>query len=321
MVRAVCCTGRLPGAAEPSLPSGDALRALDGRIVDQIRRLPPRYHVDANDDLDPTGILPVIHLQNARILLHRTDLSPACGPEVRTAAADACLRISRETARLLARSMRDAGQPHPYSRSTRWEVTLRLAATAYLCTHLWRCSLILCFRSDYEAALVCARASAAIGGARPINAACGRYLEHFLHVLGATLRRDDGAGLDDGEDAVAYASGDLQGNLEHAWVWEPADDTPRSAYPGSDAISPVPADDGRRQWSGWDGIVAALQRLRDGQAHERERRRQLPPIVRPSSAQRKAAATLLTPQPGPVAGNAQASPGGGRDRMSIADLI
>ena len=288
-----------------SIPS---LQAVEEQLSVCQADLPSHYLIQAQDFLDPETMAPSIYLQNARLLLHRHNLSPSQLPELRTAAIDTCLAISRETARLLSRSMQDL--PDSPSRRTappfRWEEKLRAAATAFLCTHIWRSTLFLCFRGDYSGALILARASATIGDVRTINRSCGRYLEFFLQYLVSSLQRGEGQYLERNDDLMAYLSGDAQNNLEHAWVWQVGEYvSPVKSEPGTS--SRLVGEEELRDWNGWNGILTTLQRLLDDQQRQASER--------PSPPRREG--LFLAPRTEPSTTQASS---GGSSRISIADI-
>jgi hypothetical protein len=90
-----------------------------------------------------------------------------------------------------------------------------------ICTHLWRCTLLLCLQTKYDAALLCVQLSAAIGSVRPINNACARNTLFFLDQLLQRVRNSPKSGttMSLEEELLAYASADLQSSLEHSWAW------------------------------------------------------------------------------------------------------
>jgi len=83
--------------------------------------------------------------------------------------------------------------------------------------------------------------SAAIGSRRRINIACGRNLRFFLTQVSDRIERNtspenaprsghappDGLGrlprIDQDEEMIAYATGDLQGDARSSWVWTGAE--------------------------------------------------------------------------------------------------
>ena len=139
-----------------------------------------------------------------------------------------------------------------------------------LCTHIWRCVLVLLFRQEYDAALVCVRASAVVGDSRAVNAACGRYIAFFLKCLVDRLRHPDGGDLERDEEMLAYVSGDMQGTTGGSWVWQ-GSETGSQLETLTDFGSPVPmphpsARDNLstgevEDWEGWDWVEQTVQYL------------------------------------------------------------
>ncbi|KAK1030238.1 hypothetical protein LTR74_018993, partial [Friedmanniomyces endolithicus] len=93
-----------------------------------------------------------------------------------------------------------------------WEAQLRSVIPAFFCAHLWRCTLVLCLRWDFAAALALVQASAAVGDAKKLNTACRRHLAFFLEKLMGRMRAGASKqSLEADEEMLAYASGDMQG--------------------------------------------------------------------------------------------------------------
>jgi hypothetical protein len=80
---------------------------------------------------------------------------------------------------------------------------------------------MLCFRGDYDAALLCLHLASTIGKTRRINGECGRHIVFFLDQLLNRVRNGHGSPqqLEHDEEILAYVSGDVQSNIEHSWVW------------------------------------------------------------------------------------------------------
>jgi len=185
----------------------------------------------------------------------------------------------------------------------RWEDELASSASTFLCTHLWRTTLFLCFRSEYQAALVCVRASAAIGTVRAVNVACGRYLAFFIRNLLTVMQRGEGAYLDEDQDMVAYLSGDLQSTVGSAWIWQ-EDEHDRSPSKSDvaqvDSSSASHREDDSDEWNGWEEIMKTLVRLLEEKRQAEQERVQGGPNPAPREA-------VISP--------------GGSTRISIADII
>ena len=248
-------------------------------IEDQINRcmtgMPQHHQLKAVDYLDPGPTGPVVYLQNIRLLLHRHNLNPACSLEVRRMALDNCLAAAQDTARILSRIMQDQPPSTPKTANlstpppARWEDTLRSASSAFLCMHIWRCTLFLAACGDYEGALLCAIASQAIGKQRIVNSVCGRYLEFFLSVLSEKGPQDRGQLVQD-DEVLAYVSGDLQSNLDQAWIWQTGKvQSPRGFAPNTERN--MYRESEVREWDAWPNVIAALRRFQ-----EEQRQRQVP---------------------------------------------
>ena len=263
----------------PSL-SMATLRSCDSMFGDCIAAFPAHHQIRINEYLHPYELAPLIYLQNARLMLHRQNLTPLCPPNERTAAIDRCCVVGQDTVQLLARCMQIPLATSPLSPTIpptqdTWESRLKSAASTFLSTHLWRCTLLFSFRGDYDGALVCARASAAIGDARPANIACGRYMDFFLRRLVAKIQQGEGAYLESDEEMMVYVSGDLQGSIGSGWAWQPPEDevriSPTTPYKEPEhthnkMVGSVTRHEGLIEWSGWEGILATLGRLAQEQS-------------------------------------------------------
>lgn len=265
-IHVVRSLGQLTKTFRSRVVSPATLETFDRHFSACSSAFPAEYHLSSSDQyLDPRSLAPIIYLQNARLFLHRHNLSPFCAHDVRSAAISNCVSISLDTSRLLSRCMlspssagagAEAGfaspsdGDHHHHPQTQWRTILASAATTMLCTHIWRCTLLLLFRQEYAAALTCIQAGAAIGDSRSVNAACGRYVAFFLRcILDRLSHRNNehvvviggggGADLfDHDEELMAYASGDLQGTMDGSWIWQ-------GSETGSelDTLSPTSASD------------------------------------------------------------------------------
>ena len=317
----------LPVLKAPSL-SHETLDAYEIHFTKCIDSIHGQQWKHLRDYVDPIELLPVMYLQNARLMLHRNNLAPLCGADVRSKALDSCTFVARDTAKFLRRCMQEppAGpQSHVTTRHDTWEKRIVSAASAFLCAHIWRCTLFLCFRLDFENALVCARMSAILGDARPINSACGRYLEFYLEELAGRLK--EGINFDTNEEMIAYVSGDLQGNYEKAWIWqETVGDVRPSNFPEDhDVNGTVPTTNGithdNDAWDGWQGVLQTLDHLRKEQEHEPTSTTTMHDRSgsdsRPSSIRR-----ISPPDPERLRTMAQSPEGqAAREKMRIKDLI
>ena len=298
--------------------SPQVLQTYDSYYNSCLGALPLRHQLHAQDYLDPVELPPIMYLQNARLALHRQNLTPLCALDIRSLALDKCAAISRDTAMFLRRSMREppTGLASPISvESDGWEKRMVSAASAFFCTHIWRCTLFLCHRLDFASALVCIKASSTMGNVRPVNIACGKYLEFFVKEI--TAKWSEHVRFDEDEELLAQVSGDLQGSFENAWVWREYKTDERlgsrsgteAPLPGHDRLENGGDESGRQrpeqEWDGWGHIVHMLERC------QREMQKTPP---RPLSAQ-----TSSVPERRD-SGTSSHSPAPG-NRMSIRDLI
>ena len=289
------------------------LHGFDEQLDSCLNTFPAHQQIRVHDYLDPRTIHPLIYIQNARLILHRRNLSPFCPPELRTAAIDNCVLAAKDTATILARTMQEFSVPsQSLSASKAWELNLAESASAFLCTHIWRCVLFLCLRREFIVAAVCSRASTVIGKRRAVNSACGRHLAFYLQLVYEKLQREDWSYLEHDEDLLAYASGDLQ-STDYSWVWERSEQD--SPYGNSDfnrvtGLGASPKKDESVGWNDWHSIVETLERL----ATEQQRSPQQ--LLR---HQESRDASYLSP---PNDSNQQSivSPGGS-SRISIANII
>jgi hypothetical protein len=266
--------------------SPSTLATFDTHFSSCMAAFPPACQLSAHEPLDPRMLAPVCHLMNARLVLHRHNLTTSCPPEVRGNAIEQCIRASLDSTNLLARAMASSTSPNPVT------PPFGPTANAMTCTHIWRCTLFLLFGGHFDAALTCIRASAMIATLRDVNVACGRNLAFFLGVL-IEKRRVGGlvgsAGyrgereLD--EELMAYVSGDLQASTENSWVWT-GSETGMNIIGGSSGgmkigASPTLLGGGReegttvltdmeaRDWGGWERVeylVTVLAREQSGYA-------------------------------------------------------
>lgn len=250
------------------------LEAYDAHFIRCMATFPPQHQLQRNDYIDPIELPPMIYLQNARIMLHRHNLTPACEPSLRSAAIDSCLLVAKDTANFLRRCMQDSSAVSS-SKTTApndtWQKRMVAAASAFLCTHIWRCTLFLCFRLEFEIALICVRASAIIGDARPVNTACGRYMEFFLQQL--SLKILSNVQLEEDEEMIAYVSADLQGAFDKSWIWQESKGDTHLGTAMPDPLSNIEepmvhqnsggpvSEKADSEWNGWESVITLLDQL------------------------------------------------------------
>jgi hypothetical protein len=264
--------------------SSSTLATFDTHFGSCMQSFPPSCQLNATEPLDPRMLAPVCHLMNARLILHRHNLTTSCPPEVRANALEQCIRASLDSTHLFARAMAASTPSNPST------PPFGPTANAMTCTHIWRCTLFLLFGGHFDAALNCIRASSSIATLRDVNVACGRHVAFFLVSL-IEKRRAGGligskgyrAERELDEELVAYVSGDLQASTENSWVWA-GSETGMNIGGGSSGVgkvapSPTLMGGGReegttvltdveaRDWGGWERVeylVGVLSRETGG---------------------------------------------------------
>jgi len=174
--------------------------------------------------------------------------------------------------------------------------------------------------------MICAQVSAAIGSRRKINIACSRNVRFFLTEISGRLniqanpeisRADLGTlrrplRLDQDEEMIAYATGDLQGDLRGSWVWSGGDADGASSNegerkPGRQRRSSEDYDMNRNSTieednNEWPRVMSMFQTLRPYQ-------RQQPPRLSSGGSS------------GDARSRSGYSPTGSSKRISIANII
>ncbi|KAL4871317.1 hypothetical protein BDV12DRAFT_33872 [Aspergillus spectabilis] len=279
-IHVVRSIGQLTRALRTPTISTANLETFERHFSACLAIFPEQYQPNSDQYLEPRSLSPIIYLQNARLMLHRHNISPFCPPEVRSSALDFCVSVCQDTARLLSRCMR----PSTITGNRDWRSLLTMSGGAMLCAHIWRCTLLLLFRREFDAALVCVQASSALRDSRFTNAACGRYTVFFLKCLLERLQRIDLVELEGDEEMLAYASGDMQGTSTGSWVWEGSENGSQleMVSPLGSAAYPNSRDDRVAEdsdaWEGWDWIEQTVQYLladkEQRQQREAQRHRQ-----------------------------------------------
>ena len=320
MIQVIGGISRLLRALKSDRLATSALQAYDLHFNQCVNAFPAQNQGRANGYIDPTELPPIIYLQNARLMLHRHNLRPVCDPTERSAAIDHCVLVAKDTAGFLRRCMQSPGQPRSREaeQSETWESRMISSSSAFFCTHVWRCTLFLCFRLDFENALSCARASAILNNARPVNIDCGRYLEFFLHKV--TSRMDQGAHLDTDEEMVAYVSGDLQGSFENSWIWQEneanihlahslqiSDERDEKGMMKCQTLPSARPEKKESDWNRWDHVLRTMENLARRKEQERQHLAAKDSSLRPS---------MMLPPLAPSPSSMSPS-----NRMSIKDLI
>ena len=314
LVDTICLVSKVRKTSTTVATAPETIKAIDDQLRSYQIDFPSHHQLRSTEHIDPHTILPILYLQDIRLVLSRRGLSPLCTNEVRARAIATCYQISQDTAKYLSRTR--SGLP---GNPSTWRQSLQSAASSFLCLHTWRSILFLCFRGDYRSALVCAQVNNAIGNARPINISCGRYVDFFLRSLVPLLQDGDGRYLEQDEDMMAYLSGDLQSSVEHSWIWQKKD----GDNAGSEAnnirqtlVSPYD-DEAVDDSAVWEGIVETLQSL-----SESSRLKHTPKVKSGDglSPPQKDVAFLSPRLDVNNTNNTVISPGG-TNRISIADII
>jgi len=233
---------------------------------------PPSCKPHSSEPLDPTILAAVFHVSNARLIMHRHNLNPACSSEVRRIALDNCIQVSLDSSHLLAR----ATSNHSYLGNS-----FGLLATSSTCLHIWRCALFLLYAGYFEVAATLIRAASVIADFREVNVPCGRYISFFLSMLAEKRRNGSLVGstqyrhereLD--EELIVYVSGDMQASVQNSWVWAEQETGSAKTSPivatSSGDYPPVLTEAEAREWGGWervDYLLGALAREPLGQAN------------------------------------------------------
>lgn len=256
----------------------DAIRKFESHLRSCMLLFPPHLQLQGAQPLDPLYLSPLIHFQNARLVLYRHNISPACSAEQRTAAINNCCVTAMDTASVMSRCF--AGNT-PQEQT---EQKLKFSASFLTCTHLWRCLLFLAFRYQWDAFHVILRCSAIIDNTRPINVSCGRHLDLFLESLVRKFTNNEQSSIEEDEDLIVLLSGDLQAGTS-SWVWgnaesgtflsrrqkhsrtvQPARGTaPIDIGSASMPSNSVPSTDDSQQWRGWNRICEAARWLENAQ--------------------------------------------------------
>ncbi|PWY88729.1 fungal-specific transcription factor [Aspergillus sclerotioniger CBS 115572] len=323
-IHVVRSIGQLSRTLRSSTISQGTLETFERHLNTCLATFPPQYHPKADQFLDPRTLAPILYLQNARLILHRHNISPFCAPETRSSALDYCVSTAQDTARLLSRCMRPPSSPgHGFvtTAGDDWRPLLASSASTMLCAHLWRSILLLLFRQEYAAALICVQASAAIGDSRAVNAACGRYLAFFLKAVLDRLRRNELTVLERDEELMAYVSGDMQGTAEAGWIWQGSEtgsqlETMSPKINSPVAYSHTESNDrpsgGSESWDGWSWVEQTVQYLSERTQQQQELQHRTKPLesmyLGPETANTSSDAT--TPQSS-----------SSHSRMTIASII
>lgn len=273
----------------------DAIKKFEAQLINCMQLFPSQLQPSAGGPLDPLVIAPLIYFQNARILLYRHNISPACSTEQRTTAIENCVTAAQDTARAISRCFEFATEDG--------EHRLRVSATFLICTHLWRCMLFLAFKQSWHAFHLLLRYSALINDSKPVNRSCGRHLDSFLHKLVERYQHDQMQTLEEDEELIVLLSGDLQAGT-NSWIWgksetgtllskrqkhsrtaQFAQEVAQSSENSQRDMSTdsLMSDEGMQQWEGWRRIYDAAQWLEEVHRNQQQHRLDRPSLEPPRS--------------------------------------
>ena len=199
---------------------------------------PEKYQPHSDTYLEPFCINAVIPLLLVRFQLYRHNLNSHTSYEERAEALDRCVFVALETVRYFSRTMQTpspVGDPSEYATKS-WRDLLLASTNNTTCRHVWRCTLMLCFRGEYNAALTCLRVLKTIDKHRKLNIAGGRNLSFFLDKLIERLRSSTSPqnDVDSDFELLAYATGDLQADINNGFAWTRSE----SPHPSSTGLPP-----------------------------------------------------------------------------------
>lgn len=304
------------------------LQSFSSQFRSRAQQLPEAYQAGSAASLETAALLPLFTLLTAQFHLYRRNMSPVCHLTERREAFRQCASVAQDTAKYISRALHN---PPEAELEKSWPARVATTASNLTCMHLWRCILVLCFRGDYDAALMCSHMLSVVGTMRPIGAGCGKNLVFVLERLLDRIRSGHGSPqqLEYDEEILAYISGDLQASVEHGWAWAGADlNSIRSpqmpsfgaSRPGQDqtmrdrpkSASPV------MEWEGWGRVDRLIRQLMD---ENRPRTAQPPtyyppphnPVKRVQLGPNDQSPPKPAPLPSPAPSNAS--------RISIANII
>lgn len=264
IIHVVRAVSQLIKTLKSPIISPSTLATFDSHFNACLTAFPPSCLPSSHDPIDPRTLAPACHLMNARLVLHRHNLSTSCPSDVRVTALEQCIHAALDSSLLFARIPSSS----PFGAT----------ANAMTCTHMWRCTLFLLYAGHFEAATTFIRASTSVGSLRDVNVACGRHLSFFLTILIDKRRVNSHVGStsyhlerDLDEEVIAYVSGDMQASNESSWVWAGSETGMNIAGSGSGSssggvTSPTLLGGGReegttvltdveaRDWGGWERV-------------------------------------------------------------------
>lgn len=255
--------------------TAEAIKKYEAHLAGCMELFPTQLQIGTTGPLDPLDMAPLLHFQNARLLLYRHNMSPACSPEQRSTSINNCALTAQGTANIFQRCFLNA-------ESETESIRLRLKASASFltCTHVWRCMLFLAFRQLWQEFRILLHFVALVGDSKPINISCGRHLSLFLHLLIDKHHQGAVSNFEEDEDLIVLLSGDLQAGTS-SWVWGNTETgtllsrrqkhsrTAPTARELNDPSQSLPqitwssslTDEELRGWGGWQRLHEATQWL------------------------------------------------------------
>ena len=323
-------------ALKSSVMAPHVLHSFDERFYAKLTLLPENYQPNSNLSLEIAALPPIMTLLSARFHLHRRNFTTASHLAERVEALRRCTLVAQDTAKYISRALHS---PPKVESERSWQTRVSSIASNMICMHTWRCVLILCFRGEYDAALMCLHLMSAIGVIRKVNGACGMNIVFFLERLLDRVRSGHGnfQTLEQDEEMIAYISGDAQGNLEQSWVWTGTDLGPSASpllSPRHDMRAREPEDSRRERlhsqgdlnlsghdeipWDDWGRIEHMIRQL---MGENRPRTAQLPAYYPSSHNPVKRIQLAPGARSPPRSAPLQSSAPSNSSRISIANII
>ncbi|KAH3916714.1 hypothetical protein HBI56_049300 [Parastagonospora nodorum] len=302
-------------ALKSSIVPPQVLHNFDEQFRSRISLLPESYRPSSAAALETTALPPLFTLLSAQFHFYRRNLTPVCRPQERAEALSRCISLAQETAKYISRTLHN---PTRADSEKSWQTRVMFIASNMVCLHVWRCILMLCFRGDYDAAFMCLHLSSAIGTSRKLNGECGRYTAFFLEQLLNRVRSGHGSPqqLEQDEEMLAYVSGDVQGNVEHSWIWKANPTTSQHDTSRDEPMRDVPPPTSPKQdWNDWARIEHLIRQLMD-ESHPRTSS-YYPTPHNPVKRVQLATDANLSPKTAPPPSPAPSS----SSRISIANII
>lgn len=315
-------------ALKSSTISPQTLQSFDQQFRSRAQQLPEAYQSSSTAALETAALPSLFALLTAQYHLCRRNMSPVSHPNERREALRQCASVAQETAKYISRALHT---PPKAELDKSWPMRVAPMASNLACMHLWRCILVLCFRGDYDAALMCSHMLGVVGNIRKIGAGCGRNLIFVLDKLLTRVRNGQGSPqqLEHDEEMLAYISGDIQASVEHGWAWTGSDLSTKVSQPLYGASRPgqdQPMRDAPRgspalpsmEWEGWGKVDQLIRQLMD---ESRPRTAPAPPYYPPPHNPLKRVQLgpndQSPPKPAPLPSPAPSN----ASRISIANII